>query len=508
MYLRTVNIILIFMEQTAFGITINSENFPPNVNIKELIALLFASPNIPVDQVERIISNPSNVKFDLLEKMTCEKISGLLEMQNRNISDLSNMYSEKIASWTKTFGVIDEEDIDYIQFKFHLKKEIFLNDIRKSICEVIESPIEFAEYVNKYIKGQKDAVKTLSIPFFNHLMRVKQKANIPKNVICLIGNTGIGKTETINRFSSVMNVPIVRINLSSVVPNGIVGNTIAKEFSAYINEESDLDLYKYAVVHFLELDKLSTKYSKDLNYGISIQKELLELFDKDGFVCLKTNKDRWDEKVIKLPVNDLLICFDGAFIGIEDVIEKRLKKEHKLSPEKFPGRNFLIQFLTKDDLIEYGILHELLSRFGKISLMNPLSVDSIYEILINGKENDISVHKSYCKERGFLLEFENDALYKLAQLTHQSDLGVRGISSILNLIMEDVYYESSIYKNQMLTIDTFFIEKRLFYDKHSKLIDDFEHGTGILALSKKYGIDEYEISELLITHTEYKNGGK
>jgi ATP-dependent Clp protease ATP-binding subunit ClpX len=218
---------------------------------------------------------------------------------------------------------------------------------------------------------------------------------------------------------------------------------------------------------------------------------------------LKRNKDRWDEKVIKLPVNDLMICFDGAFMGIEAVIEKRLKKENKLPPQKYPNVNYLMQFLTKDDMIEYGILPELLSRIGKISLMNPLSVDTLYEILSNGKENDISIHKLYCEQRGFSLEFTNDALHEIAQLAYHSDLGVRSIGAILNTIMEDVYFDSSSYKGCKLTVDLPFIEKRLFYDKYNKLIEDFEHGIDIKVLSKKYGFDESEIYELIITHKTY-----
>lgn len=492
------------MEQTNFGITVNTDDFPPEVNLRELIARLFAAPNISVEKVKRIINDPTDVRFDLLDEKTSEAISKLFERQKDGVDDLSKSFSGKIAEWTREWGMISEEDIDFIQVKFHLNKDIFLNEIRKCICEAIDSPKGLAEYVNKFIKGQKETLKVLSIPFYNHYLRIKNKINPPKTAVCLVGNTGVGKTESIRRFSSIVDAPVVRVNLASVVPNGIVGNTIAKELASHINCESDVEKYKYSIVHFAEFDKLSSKFSK----GLDIQKELLEFFDTDSSINLKRNKDHCDETATRLPVNDLLICFDGAFLGIEDVIEKRLKKMNKLSRQEHPDRDYLMRFLTKDDLIEFGILPELMSRIGKISVMNPLSADMIYKILAYGKGNDIGTHKLYCEQRGFTLDFDGNALHEIARLTLQSGSGVRGIGSILDTIMEDIYFDSTSYKGKTLMVDAPFIEEKLFYNKHGKLIEDYEQKCDIPTLSKIYCIDEGEINDLIITHTIYKNRRK
>jgi ATP-dependent Clp protease ATP-binding subunit ClpX len=492
------------MVQTNFGITANTDNFPPDVNLRELIALLFASPNITVEQVKLIISAPSNVMFDTLVPMIRDKISELLEMQNEGIPDLRPMFSDKIAQWSKCFGVVNEEDVEYLHTKFHLNTKIFLQEIRKCLFSIIDSPKGLKKYVCRFIKGQDETVKSISIPFYNHLLRVQNKINPPQNAVCLIGNTGVGKTETIKRFADVMNVPIIRVNLGNVVPNGIVGTNIAKQISFYVNDASEIEKYKYAVLHFSELDKLAQHFSNNLGYGMEIQKELLGFFDKDSAISLKRNKDRWDESIMRFPVNDLLICFDGAFVGIESVIEKRLKKEHKIRNETHKEKDYLMRFLSNEDMIAYGIMPELLSRIGKVSVMNPITSDTLYNILVNGTENEISVHKLYCEQRGFSLEFTDGALKKIAELANRSNLGVRSIAPILNTVLEEVYYDPLSYIGKTLLIDTLFIEKRFFYDAYGAIIMDYNKGIDFNVISQKYGYTTEEIHELIITHTTYK----
>jgi len=318
------------MLQTIFGITVDTDRFPPDVHTRELIALLFASPGISVEQVERIVSDPSKVIFEKLNTKIREEISKLLEEQDKSIPDLKSMFSEKITAWSRRFGIINEEDIEFLYEKFHLKKEIFLEEIRKSLFYAIDSPKGMAEHVCRFIKGQNETVKSISTHFYNHQLRAKNKINPPKSSICLIGGTGVGKTETIKRFANMMNEPVISVNLGSVVPNGIVGTTIAEQIASHFNDSSDIDRYKYAVLHFSELDKMTKHFSNGLDYGIEIQKELLGFFEKDSSISLKRNNGNCrNESIIKLPANNLLICFDGAFTGIEKLIEKRLKKDHK-----------------------------------------------------------------------------------------------------------------------------------------------------------------------------------
>ena len=492
-------------EQTIFGITVNADIFPQNVNVQELMALLFASPNVTVEQVSRIISDPSNVRFDTLDTISRKRISELIDMQRNGIPDLiKTIFSDKIALWSKTFGVVSEDDIEYLNNRFHLNRDIFLQDVRKSLFNIIDTPKAMAEYVCRFIKGQNDPIKGISIPFYNHLLRVRNKINPPKSAVCLIGGTGVGKTETLKRFADIMNVPVIRINLGDVVPNGILGNTIAREISTHIHDMTDVEKYRYAVLHFSELDKLTKTFSNSLNYGIEIQKELLGFFDQDSSISLRRDKDRWDEKIIKLPVNDLLICFDGAFIGIEHVIARRLKKENSIRTRA--EKEDLLRFLSNEDILSYGIIPELLSRIGKISVMNALTTDVLYNILACGKENEISVHKKYAEYRGFSLEFTDEALKKIATLAYDHHLGVRSIPSILNSLLEDVYFDQARYvgKSKSVTIDASFIEARLFYKEYGNIITDYEGGLDVDAISKKYGYTDNEIYNLIITHVQYK----
>ena len=494
------------MKQTYFGITANTDNFPPNVNLRDLTAHLFLSPNFSIEQVERIISDPSNVKFETLFKVTREKISELIEMQNDGVPDLTSMLSNRIVQWSKKFGVVTEDDIEYLQTKFHLKKEIFLEKIRMCLCDIISSPKELCEYICRFIKGQDDTVRSLSIPFYNHLLRVRNKQKPPKSAVCLIGGTGVGKTETIKRFAEISKAPIIRVNLGEVVPNGIVGTTIAKQISFYVKNEDDIEKYRFAILHFSELDKLTKTHHNSLDYGIEIQRELLGFFDKDGKINLNKNKDRWEESTIKFPVNDLLICFDGAFLGIDKIIEKRLKQLNIINRDFHPDYEYLMRFRSDEDIIEYGIMPELLARIGKISVMNRLSKKTIFNILDNGEEGALEIHKQYCESRGFNLKFTQEAFEKISELAYKEKNGARSIEKILNEMMEDVYFDSTGIGDTLM-VDSRFIEQRLFHMKYGKLLTDYYEGLDVSSIAFRYGFSETEIYDIIITDVQYKKGG-
>jgi len=166
-----------------------------------------------------------------------------------------------------------------------------------------------------------------------------------------------------------------------------------------------------------------------------------------------------------------------------------------------------MRFLTNEDIIEYGIMPELLSRIGKVSVMNPLTTNSLYNILANGEETEISIHKHYCKQRGFSLEFTDEALKKIAALANNSNLGVRSIAPILNSLLEEVYYDYAQYANKTLLVDMYFIEKHQFYTKHGSVVLDYEKGIDLTAISQKYAYTENEVCDLIITHKIYKTKG-
>ena len=183
----------------------------------------------------------------------------------------------------------------------------------------------------------------------------------------------------------------------------------------------------------------------------------------------------------RLPTNNLLLCFDGAFSGIEKIIEKRLNlckhigfSQSDKSTIKADGCSSLLQQLTISDLRSWGYIPELLGRIGLLLTTNPMTEELIYEIITTASENILQAHKSQCSNLGIELKFTEDALREIAKMAVKTESGFRSVKTILANLMEDVYFNCDKYKNTPLTIDKEFMALMYFRNQHRSLIKDYK----------------------------------
>lgn len=348
------------------------------------------------------------------------------------------------------------------------------------------SPRELANEVKKYVKGQDEVIERIAIPFFQHIesRRLGISCDI-KTSFLLAGATGTGKSEILRRFAQISGVPIVRINTADCVPNAWKGEHISDLVGYYINNEADIEQMKYAILVFNEFDKI-THYnqrlisSKGSDWDADMQRDFLKFFDKDYELVIEKQK-QLDIQKFRLPTNNLLLCFDGAFSGIEKIIEKRLNLCRHigfsqsdapfLETDAYPS---LLQQLTISDLQKWGYLPELLGRIGLVFTMNPMTEELIYEIITTASENILQAHKAQCSNLGFELKFTDEALREIAKMAIKTEIGFRAVKTILANLMEDVYFNCDKYKNTTLTVDEEFIALMHSRNQHRLLISDYK----------------------------------
>lgn len=348
------------------------------------------------------------------------------------------------------------------------------------------SPSELANEVKKYVKGQDEVIERIAIPFFQHIesRRLGISCDI-KTSFLLAGATGTGKSEILRRFAQISGVPIVRINTADCVPNSWKGEHISDLVGYYINDEADLEEMKYAVLVFNEFDKI-THYNQRFisnngsEWDLDMQRDFLKFFDKDYELVIEKQKQLEILK-FRLPTNNLLLCFDGAFSGIEKIIEKRLNlckpigfSQSEKSPLKTDGYSSLLQQLVISDLQKWGYIPELLGRIGLVYTMNPMTEELIYEIITTASENILQAHKTQCSNFGIELRFTEDTLREIAKMAIKTEIGFRSVKTLLANLMEDVYFNCDKYKNTTLTIDKEFIALMHFRNEHRSLIKDYK----------------------------------
>ena len=464
------------MNMKYFGITIDGEYLPQNVDIRDFLARLFASANISVAKAKQILASIGSVDLQKFVQISDGQIRSIVERYNSGL-EVEALYSEKMCDWVEHYGQVTDADLRYLEKHFSLKREFFGKHIQQSIAQTMNSPRAMAETVKQYVKGQDEAIERVAVPFFQHIESKRFGATCDiKTSFLLAGNTGTGKSEILRRFAEITDVPVIRINTSECVPNGWRGRKISDFFGCHINNVSDIERLRYSLLIFNEFDKVS-HYKQRLqgnstDYDADMQAEFLKFFDR-GFELVITKS----EIEYKLPADNFLLCFDGAFSGIEDVIKKRLGIKNRTigfsrqnKTDKAEGKtDFWLHHLDFADLKEWGYMPELLGRIGTFITLNPMSEDIVYEIMTTASENIIDAHKAQCKRHGISLEFTETALRTIAKMAVESEVGVRSIKTILGGLLNGIYFDSDKYKNTVLTIDETFIAQSHLGNKHRNL---------------------------------------
>ena len=98
------------------------------------------------------------------------------------------------------------------------------------IDEILLTPRETVSELDKYIVGQAEAKKAVSIALRNRWRRQKVSSLLkdeisPKNIL-MIGPTGVGKTEIARRLAKLSNAPFIKIEASKFTEVGYVGRDV------------------------------------------------------------------------------------------------------------------------------------------------------------------------------------------------------------------------------------------------------------------------------------------
>ncbi len=308
-------------------------------------------------------------------------------------------------------------------------------------------------YVRQYIIGQDEAVRQLAVPFFIHHENMVHETPFHINTSrVLIGPTGVGKTETLRLFGQICGCPVIHINTSDVTPTGWRGISYT-DILRNAKKQYGTEAMKYAVICFSEFDKICHHGQKIVSeHGSDADadfvRDIMKLFEKEpinidgGYI----SEDAQAYNAIdQLETENLLIFFDGAFYGIEEIIKRRLKAHVSTIGFEAQADNrdtaYWLSQCTKDDMIEWGFSAELMGRIGSIIALNPATEDMIYQGMTKSKESAILEHLNFCRAHNISLHIEPEALHVIARKAAESKRGFREVRSLLDTCMNEHYYE-------------------------------------------------------------------
>ncbi|MCH5230885.1 MAG: ATP-dependent Clp protease ATP-binding subunit ClpX [Muribaculaceae bacterium] len=345
----------------------------------------------------------------------------------------------------------------------------------KNTGVTIPKPKEIKEFLDKYVIGQDEAKKYLSVAVYNHYKRINQpdddEVDIEKSNIILVGPTGTGKTLLAKTIARLLDVPFTIVDATVLTEAGYVGEDIESLLTRLLQTcDYDVEKAERGIVFIDEIDKIARKsdnpsITRDVS-GEGVQQGLLKLLE-GSVVLVPPNGGRKhpEQKMIAVNTKNILFICGGAFDGIERKIASRLNTHvvgygHDESGRKKKREN-LMKYVLPMDLKSFGLIPEIIGRLPILTSLDPLDREALRRILTEPKNSIIGQYRKLFELDGVKLEFTEEALDLIVDKAIEYKLGARGLRSIVETIMVDSMFEIPSMPSETFTVDVNYVNEQL-----------------------------------------------